>query len=107
MIVLSAILVWLENVGYDITTLLAGLGVGGVAIALALQKPLEDVFGAVSLYTQQPVRIGTFARSATKPARSRRSACARRDCGRWRIPCWSSRTRSCRRSRSTTTRRGA
>jgi len=62
LIVLGAILVWLDNVGFNITTLLAGLGVGGVAVALALQKPLEDVLGALSLYTQQPVRIGDFCR---------------------------------------------
>ena len=62
LIVLGAILVWLDNIGFNITTLLAGLGVGGVAVALALQKPLEDVFGALSLYTQQPIRIGDFCR---------------------------------------------
>ncbi len=62
LIVICAVLVWLDNIGYNITTLLAGLGVGGVAVALALQKPLEDVFGALSLYTQQPVRIGDFCK---------------------------------------------
>lgn len=62
LIVLGAVLVWLDNLGFNITTLLAGLGVGGVAVALALQKPLEDVFGALSLYTQQPVRIGDFCK---------------------------------------------
>jgi MscS family membrane protein len=36
--------------------------VGGIAVALALQKPLEDVFGALSLYTLQPVKIGDFCR---------------------------------------------
>jgi len=62
LVILGAILVWLDNIGFNITTLLAGLGVGGVAVALALQKPLEDVFGALSLYTQQPIRIGDFCR---------------------------------------------
>jgi len=62
LIVIVALLVWLENVGFNITTLLAGLGVGGVAVALALQKPLEDILGALSLYTQQPVRIGDFCK---------------------------------------------
>ena len=55
-------LFYLDKVGVDITTVLAGLGVGGVAVALALQKPLEDVFGALTLYTQQPVRVGDFCR---------------------------------------------
>lgn len=61
-IVLGAVLLWLDNIGINITTVLAGLGVGGVAVALALQKPMEDVFGAITLYTQQPVRIGDFCR---------------------------------------------
>ncbi len=61
-VVLFAALFWLDNVGFNITTLLAGLGVGGIAIALVLQKPLEDVFGAITLYTQQPIRVGDFCR---------------------------------------------
>jgi len=60
LIVLFAILLWLSNLGFNITALLAGLGVGGIAIALALQKPLEDLLGAVSMYTQQPVKVGDF-----------------------------------------------
>ena len=62
MLVLFAVLLWLNNLGFNITALLAGLGVGGVAIALALQKPLEDLFGAISMYTQQPVKIGDFCK---------------------------------------------
>jgi MscS family membrane protein len=61
-VVIGAALTWLDNIGYNITTLLASLGVGGVAMALALQKPLEDVFGAFTIYTQQPIRIGDFCR---------------------------------------------
>jgi len=58
----SATLVYLDQLGINITTVLAGLGVGGIAVALALQKPMEDVFGAITLYTQQPVRVGDFCR---------------------------------------------
>ncbi len=61
----GAALLWLDNIGINITTLLAGLGVGGVAVALALQKPMEDVFGAITLYTQQPIRVGDFCRIGT------------------------------------------
>ena len=61
-IAIGAILFYLEKFGVNITALLAGLGVGGIAVALALQKPMEDVFGAISLYTQQPVRVGDFCR---------------------------------------------
>ena len=59
-IVIVASLLYLDKFGVNITAVLAGLGVGGVAIALALQKPMEDALGAITLYTQQPVRIGDF-----------------------------------------------
>jgi MscS family membrane protein len=59
---LIAMLVWLSNTGIDITTLLAGLGVGGVALALALQKPIEDLLGAISIYSQQPMITGDLCR---------------------------------------------
>ena len=62
LISLAAVLVYLDKLGINITTVLAGLGVGGIAIALALQKPMEDVFGALTLYTQQPIRVGDFCR---------------------------------------------
>ncbi|MDX1381223.1 MAG: mechanosensitive ion channel family protein [Xanthomonadales bacterium] len=57
-IVLLALLTWLHNLGVNVTTLLAGLGVGGIAVALALQKPLEDLMGAITIYAQQPFRLG-------------------------------------------------
>jgi MscS family membrane protein len=61
-IAIAAILVYLDQIGINITTVLAGLGVGGIAVALALQKPMEDIFGAITLYSQQPVRVGDFCR---------------------------------------------
>ncbi|VUX55713.1 putative Mechanosensitive ion channel family protein [uncultured Woeseiaceae bacterium] len=63
---IGAILIYLDKLGINITTVLAGLGVGGIAVALALQKPMEDVFGAFTLYTQQPVRVGDFCRVGTE-----------------------------------------
>ena len=62
MLGIGAVLMYLDNLGINITTVLAGLGVGGIAVALALQKPMEDVFGAVTLYSQQPIRVGDFCR---------------------------------------------
>jgi MscS family membrane protein len=61
-ILLFGILFWLHNVGVNITTLMAGLGVGGLALALALQKPIEDMMGALSLFSQAPVRVGDLCR---------------------------------------------
>jgi MscS family membrane protein len=63
---IAAGLIYLDKLGINITTVLAGLGVGGIAVALALQKPMEDVFGAITLYTQQPVRVGDFCRIGTE-----------------------------------------
>ncbi len=62
---LAAALIWLSNTGIDITTLLAGLGVGGIALALALQKPIEDLLGAISIYSQQPIVTGDLCKYGT------------------------------------------
>jgi MscS family membrane protein len=59
-VLLFAVLFWLNNIGVNISTVLAGLGVGGLALALALQKPIEDMMGALSLFSQAPIRVGDF-----------------------------------------------
>jgi MscS family membrane protein len=58
----GAILLWLDNAGYKVTTLLAGLSISGIAVALASQKSLENLFGAVTLFTSRPVKVGDFCR---------------------------------------------
>lgn len=50
----------LYHFGIDPTAALAGLGVGGIALALAAQKALENVIGGVSLIADQAVRVGDF-----------------------------------------------
>lgn len=55
-------LVWAANAGYNISTLLAGLGVGSVAVALAAQKTLENLIGAITLYAARPVSPGDVCR---------------------------------------------
>ena len=52
------ILVMLSNMGVNITALLAGLGVGGVAVALALQNVLGDLFASLSIALDKPFVIG-------------------------------------------------
>jgi MscS family membrane protein len=52
----------LQNVGVNVTALIAGLGVGGLAIALAAQKSIENLFGGMTLVVDQPVRVGDFCR---------------------------------------------
>ncbi len=61
-ILLFGVLFWLANIGVNISTVLAGLGVGGLALALALQKPIEDMMGALSLFTQAPIKVGDLCK---------------------------------------------
>ncbi len=50
----------LANLGIEVTALLAGLGIGGVAAALAVQNVLGDMIAAVSLFFDRPFDIGDF-----------------------------------------------
>ena len=59
---LIAILAVLSAWGYNTTTLMAGLGVGGLAVALAAQKTIENLFGGVSVIGDRPVLVGDFCR---------------------------------------------
>ena len=61
-ILIFGTLFWLNNVGVNISTVLAGLGVGGLAIALALQKPIEDMMGAFTIFSQATIRVGDFCK---------------------------------------------
>jgi MscS family membrane protein len=62
LVISVAVMLWIENLGYEVTTLLAGLSISGVAVAFAAQKSLENIFGAATLYSSQPVRVGDFCR---------------------------------------------
>lgn len=55
-----ATLVILDNLGFNITTLMASLGIGGIAVALAVQNILGDVFSSVSIALDKPFVIGDF-----------------------------------------------
>ena len=61
-IIVMAVVSWMDNLGYQVTTILAGLGVGGVAVALAAQKSLENLIGSITIYSSQPVRVGDFCK---------------------------------------------
>jgi small-conductance mechanosensitive channel len=58
-----AVLVALDNLGVDITALVTGLGIGGVAIALATQNILGDLFASLSIVLDKPFVVGDFIRS--------------------------------------------
>lgn len=46
------------NFGYDITAMITGLGIGGIAIALAAQETLGNMFGGITIFTDRPFGIG-------------------------------------------------
>ncbi|KON28454.1 mechanosensitive ion channel protein MscS [miscellaneous Crenarchaeota group archaeon SMTZ-80] len=54
------LLVILDNLGVNITTLVAGLGIGGIAIALAVQNILSDLFASLSIVLDKPFVLGDF-----------------------------------------------
>ena len=56
----------LQNLGFNITGLLAGFGIVGAAMALAAQKTLENVFGGLVLTADEPMRIGDVCRIGDK-----------------------------------------
>lgn len=57
-----AVLLTLQSLGYNVKAILAGLGIGGLAFALAAQDTLANVFGAVVVAVDQPFRLGEAVR---------------------------------------------
>jgi MscS family membrane protein len=60
LLVMVGVMVGLSHFGVNPTAALAGLGVGGIAVALAAQKTLENVIGGASLIMDEAVRLGDF-----------------------------------------------
>lgn len=54
------LLVILSNLGIDVTALIAGLGIGGIAVALAVQNILGDLFASLSIVVDKPFVVGDF-----------------------------------------------
>lgn len=59
-VILTVILAVLANLGVNITAFVASLGIGGIAIALALQNVLSDLFASLSIGLDKPFEIGDF-----------------------------------------------
>ncbi len=55
-----AALIWMEHRGFNATALLAGMGVGGVALALASKQTLENFIGTMTLYSAAPIKVGNL-----------------------------------------------
>ncbi len=58
---MSIILLVLDNLGFNVTTLIAGLGIGGVAVALALQGVLGDLFASLFIVIDRTFIVGDFS----------------------------------------------
>jgi MscS family membrane protein len=61
-VVVAAVLAMLSIMGFNLTTVLAGLGIGGIAIAFAAQKTLENLFGGISVLADEVIRVGDSCR---------------------------------------------
>ena len=62
LVVIVAVLATLGILGFNLTTVLAGLGIGGIAIAFAAQKTLENLFGGVSVLADEVILVGDYCR---------------------------------------------
>jgi small-conductance mechanosensitive channel len=56
----GAILIVLQNFGINVSAIVAGLGIGGLAIAFAIQNILGDIFASFSIYFDKPFQVGDF-----------------------------------------------
>lgn len=61
-LIVIGIIAALDTFGFNVTTGLAALGIGGIALALGAQKTVENFVGSVTLIADQPVRIGDFCK---------------------------------------------
>ena len=52
-----AIIIGLNNAGYDVAALIAGLGIGGLALAMAAKDTVSNIFGGVTIFTDKPFKI--------------------------------------------------
>ena len=66
LVVVAAVLSVLAILGFNLTTVLAGLGIGGIAIAFAAQKTLENLFGGISVLADEVIRVGDYCRFADR-----------------------------------------
>jgi MscS family membrane protein len=66
LVIITALLAILAIMGFNLTTVLAGLGIGGIAIAFAAQKTLENLFGGISVLADDVIRVGDYCRFADR-----------------------------------------
>ena len=57
-VIIVGVLIGLQNFGVNVTALLAGLGIGGVALAFAAQDTVANVFGTITIILDRPFKLG-------------------------------------------------
>ncbi|QYJ84656.1 mechanosensitive ion channel family protein [Shewanella mesophila] len=60
--VILAILIWLEHLGFNAGAIIAGMGIGGIAIALASKQSIENFIGTITLYSAAPIKVGNLCK---------------------------------------------
>jgi MscS family membrane protein len=62
LVAVTGLLATLAVFGYPVTTVLAGLGIGGIAVAFGAQKTIENLFGSIAIAADRPLRVGHFVK---------------------------------------------
>ncbi|KIO35702.1 mechanosensitive ion channel family protein [Shewanella sp. cp20] len=60
--VIMAVLLWLEHLGFNASAIIAGMGIGGIAIALASKQSIENFIGTITLYSAAPIKVGNLCK---------------------------------------------
>jgi MscS family membrane protein len=58
----ALVLILLRQAGVNVSAMLAGLGIGGIALALAAQNTLADLFGGITIISRETIRVGDYCR---------------------------------------------
>jgi small conductance mechanosensitive channel len=74
------LLIALQNLGVELLPLIAGLGIAGAAVALALQDVLGNVAAGLTIIFTRPFRVGEYISIVARKARSSRFRCSARRC---------------------------
>jgi MscS family membrane protein len=63
-VVVLGVIVILQNNGYNVASLIAGLGIGGLAVALAAKDTLANLFGSITIFVDRPFRMGDWIKTS-------------------------------------------
>ncbi len=62
-IVVMGVIAILQNNGYNVASLIAGLGIGGLAVALAARETLANFFGSITIFLDRPFKVGDWIKT--------------------------------------------